>query len=74
MRTVELDTTPGMAHWNVRLAALRECMRKGIVRLPHIAGGNNCADALTKRLPTPTFQRHADRMLGRPAGTPTTMP
>ena len=65
INTSQLATTPGMAHWNIRMASLRELLRKRICTLQHIAGGRNPADALTKRLPTPKFVEHAGRMLGR---------
>ena len=51
-------------HLNKRLAYSRDVVQRKLVRPKSVSGANNCADALTKSLPTPDYLRHADHLLG----------
>ena len=51
-------------HLNKRLAYSRDVVQRKLVRPKSTPGSENCADALTKSLPTPDFIRHADNLLG----------
>ena len=51
-------------HLNKRLAFSRDVVQRIECRPQSTPGKDNCADALTKTLPTPEFERHADVLLG----------
>ena len=51
-------------HMNKRLAFSRDVVQRIECRPQSTPGKDNCADALTKALPTPEFERHADVLLG----------
>ena len=51
-------------HLNKRLAYSRDVVQRKLVRPKSVSGKHNCADVLTKSLPTPDFLKHADFLLG----------
>ena len=51
-------------HLNKRLAYSRDVVQRKLIRPRSVPGKRNCADILTKSLPTPDFVRHADTLLG----------
>ena len=51
-------------HVDVRVHFLRDMVRDGSVKLIKCAGTQNVADALTKSLPRPTFQKHREFLKG----------
>ena len=51
-------------HLNKRLAYSRDVVQRKLIRPRSVPGKDNCADVLTKSLPTPVFVRHADTLLG----------
>ena len=54
----------GTQHLNKRQAYSRDMVARIKLRPEPIPGKSNCADALTKSLPTPAFTKHADKLLG----------
>ena len=51
-------------HINVRLYFCRDLVRDGVLVLKKCAGTHNVADALTKSLPSPSFNKHRPWLIG----------
>eukprot|EP00961_Rhodomonas_salina_P143258 1927796-Rhodomonas_salina.1 len=51
-------------HIDTRLYFLRDMVRDGIVKLIKVPGTENVADALTKSLPAPAFEKHRTYLWG----------
>jgi len=51
-------------HIDTRIYFLRDMVRDGIVKLKKVPGTENVADALTKSLPAPSFEKHREYLWG----------
>ena len=51
-------------HIDTRIYFLRDMVRDGIVKLRKVPGTENVADALTKSLPAPSFEKHREYLWG----------
>eukprot|EP00961_Rhodomonas_salina_P280708 3791931-Rhodomonas_salina.1 len=51
-------------HIDTRLYFLRDMVRDSVVKLIKVPGTENVADALTKSLPAPAFEKHRTYLWG----------
>ena len=51
-------------HIDTRIYFLRDMVRDGVVKLVKVPGTENVADALTKSLPAPSFEKHRTYLWG----------
>ena len=68
VKFVHTDTSPSLKHMNARVRQVREMLRLGVMAYLHLPGNQNNADALTKRLTSAIFEKHARTLMGIDCG------
>ena len=64
IKFVHSDTSPSLKHMNARVRQIREMLRLGVMAYHHLPGSENNSDALTKRLTSAVFGKHARTLMG----------
>jgi len=64
IKFVHADTSPSLKHMNARVRQIREMLRLGVMAYHHLPGNLNNSDALTKRLTSAVFGKHARTLMG----------
>jgi hypothetical protein len=64
IKFVHCDTSPSLKHMNARVRQIREMLRLGVMAYHHLPGNQNNSDALTKRLTSAVFGKHARTLMG----------
>ena len=64
IKFVHCDTSPSLKHMNARVRQIREMLRLGVMTYHHLPGNQNNSDALTKRLPSTVYGKHAHTLMG----------